>query len=278
MVQTRRNSVALLWLNLLFYLKKKKSLQLHFNRLQFSGRGRQDQVPEQDGSADHLQRHAGQRLPEEEVNAAPATSRNWRVPPPSSRGTFSVFWEETRRFLFKCRWNSNVVDSLNRNEGCCWQFFILEFLCERMSSIYRRATVFLRLAARKHFHGLGRKRRDRGRRHWTVFRFTKKWERTMSFLDLKCIRINLVRVQYLFEKSSTRLNLLVWCRILEESVARRLTFRCQTVVSTRNKMAASLVKNADRGVPAQLERIAYLKLWSVLPLRHQSFVLIASIL
>lgn len=56
--------------------KKKSSPQLHFYRLQFSGRGRQDQVPEQDGSADHLQRHAGQCLPEKEVNVTLATLRN----------------------------------------------------------------------------------------------------------------------------------------------------------------------------------------------------------
>uniref|UniRef100_UPI003AACD3EC RAB11-binding protein RELCH homolog isoform X3 n=1 Tax=Centroberyx gerrardi TaxID=166262 RepID=UPI003AACD3EC len=42
-------------------------LQLCVHRVQLGGRGRQDQVPEQDGSADHLRRHAGQRLPEKEV-------------------------------------------------------------------------------------------------------------------------------------------------------------------------------------------------------------------
>lgn len=57
-------------------------------------------------------------------------------------------------------------------------------MCERMSSIYGRATVFLRLVARKHFHGLGRKSRERGRRRWTVFRSTKTWEGETSFLDL----------------------------------------------------------------------------------------------
>lgn len=77
MVLTRLYPVALLCLNPLFKKKKKKSSpQLHFYRLQFSGRGRQDQVPEQDGSADHLQRHAGQCLPEKEVNVTLATLRN----------------------------------------------------------------------------------------------------------------------------------------------------------------------------------------------------------
>ncbi|XP_071373123.1 RAB11-binding protein RELCH homolog isoform X1 [Centroberyx affinis] len=42
-------------------------LQLCVHRIQLGRRGRQDQVPEQDGSADHLRRHAGQRLPEKEV-------------------------------------------------------------------------------------------------------------------------------------------------------------------------------------------------------------------
>lgn len=44
--------------------------QFNVHRFQLGGRGCQDQVPEQDGSADHIRRHAGQRLPEEEVIAA----------------------------------------------------------------------------------------------------------------------------------------------------------------------------------------------------------------
>lgn len=44
--------------------------QFHVHRFQLGGRGCQDQVPEQDGSADHIRRHAGQRLPAEEVMPA----------------------------------------------------------------------------------------------------------------------------------------------------------------------------------------------------------------
>ena len=46
-------------------------LQGRVHRSEHRRRGRQDQVPEQDGSADYVQRHAGQRLPEEKVTPPP---------------------------------------------------------------------------------------------------------------------------------------------------------------------------------------------------------------
>lgn len=160
--------------------KTKSSPQLHFYRLQSGGRGRQDQVPEQDGSADHLQRHASQCLPEKEVSATLATPRNRRAPP-SERANI---WDFLTGGSFKCRRKSSGVDSLNRNEGRAGRFpFQSFFVCGRTPSARCLATVIFRLAARKLFHRLGEKEeRERRRRHWTVFRFTKKREgRTFVF-------------------------------------------------------------------------------------------------
>ena len=176
--------VALLCLNpffLVFFFggggqtkKKKKpnksSPQLHFYRLQFSGRGRQDQVPEQDGPADHLQRHAGQCLPEKEVNVTLATSRSPTAPPASERvGLPSA--------TVPLNLDKNQASSVHLTETkvALRDFRFRAFVREDTFRLQTSARDF-KVGGKKAFcYRLGEKEeRERRRRHWTVFRFTKK--------------------------------------------------------------------------------------------------------
>lgn len=69
--------------------------QLHVHRLQPGGWRCQDQVPKQDGPADHLWCHAGKRLPEKEViDHRSTTATNWQSP--AAFWSISFYWKEHR--------------------------------------------------------------------------------------------------------------------------------------------------------------------------------------